>query len=360
MLIYSGRKWHVVANEFDLNNVYTKAAADGRFVQLAPTGAKPSQTILSSITAMRFESTLGGIHSAHSFSGQDLKGTGNRMIYTDAAGTLHAGTAYPPAAGTSGITQTQGDARYLRINQAATVHDLTATGYISVGGTMVSNALKGAGNRVLYADAHGLIHAGIAYPPAAGTSGISQAQADARYLQLSGGTMTGTLNTQTLHVNNRATFGSTVEITAADLNMHLNKIVNLNDPTNNHDATNKQYVDSKVSDRRVKTSIVELGRGLDVISKLKPVSFNYSDPRYSKGKNQSKHYGFIAQDMQEVAPELVYNDPLDIDDDGNSESGLNILGFDQTELVPVLVNAVKELKEEIETLKRDLANARLS
>jgi hypothetical protein len=372
MVIYAGGTWHIIANEVDLAAFYTKGEADakyalkaasysksssdGRYLQLSHSGSSPVQTVKGEVIANKLSTNFGGVHSAHSFSGNDLRGTGNRMIYADAAGSLHAGTAYPPAAGgTGGITQAQADARYVKTNGQANVHDLNTTGFIMSVGSILSQYLKGAGNRMLYADSVGRIHAGSAYPPATGgTSGISQAQADARYLQLSGGTVSGTLA-----VSGHANFNGLVSL-GATMNAHDHKIINLGTPTNGKDAANKSYVDSKASDRRVKTSINDLSHGLDLIASLKPVSFNYSDPVYSKGKNQSRHYGFIAQDMQEAAPELVYNDPLDLDDDGNSESGLNILGFDQTELVPVLVNAVKELKEEIENLKRDLANARLS
>ncbi|MBP8945789.1 MAG: tail fiber domain-containing protein [Paludibacteraceae bacterium] len=55
---------------------------------------------------------------------------------------------------------------------------------------------------------------------------------------------------------------------------------------------------------------------------------------------KKKHYGVIAQELQQIYPELVYEDA-----DG-------YLSVDYIGLVPLLIQSVKELKSEIETLKQ--------
>ena len=88
------------------------------------------------------------------------------------------------------------------------------------------------------------------------------------------------------------------------------------------------------SDRRSKQDIEDLECGLDEIKNLRPVSFNWI------GKpNQHKNLGLIAQEVQSVIKDLVYEDSTD--------SGLSIAYLG---LIPVLINAVKELDKKIEQL----------
>ncbi len=97
---------------------------------------------------------------------------------------------------------------------------------------------------------------------------------------------------------------------------------------------------SSLSDRRDKTKIENSNYGLNVIDKLKPVTFDW-DTR-DGAKVGVKDLGFIAQDLQEVDDEnlkLVY--------DTNPEK----LEASYGRLIPVLVKAIQELKAEIEILK---------
>ena len=56
------------------------------------------------------------------------------------------------------------------------------------------------------------------------------------------------------------------------------------------------------SDIRVKENITELGNSIDLLGRLRPVSYNKID-RVSYGNRL--HYGFIAQEVEEVIPEAV-------------------------------------------------------
>jgi len=95
-----------------------------------------------------------------------------------------------------------------------------------------------------------------------------------------------------------------------------------------------------LSDKRDKTNIEESNYGLDVIEKLKPVTFDWN--MRDGGKVGQKDLGFIAQDLQEVDDEylnLVYSDNPDK------------LEASYGRLVPVLVKAIQELKSEIKQMK---------
>jgi hypothetical protein len=88
---------------------------------------------------------------------------------------------------------------------------------------------------------------------------------------------------------------------------------------------------------------------------LNPVEYNLEQRYYKTPKDSAqtetayydeksqlfkkKHYGVIAQELQQIYPELVYEDA-----DG-------YLSVYYIRLVPLLIQSVKELKSEIETLK---------
>jgi len=85
------------------------------------------------------------------------------------------------------------------------------------------------------------------------------------------------------------------------------------------------------SDRRLKNNIIPLTYGLSDILKLNPVSYNWKD-----GTN-GKQFGFIAQEVQEIMPDAVKQGEY--------------LGLEKDAIYSALVNAIKELKQELDTLK---------
>ena len=97
---------------------------------------------------------------------------------------------------------------------------------------------------------------------------------------------------------------------------------------------------SALSDSRDKTNIQPSTYGLDLISQLHPVTFDWN--MRDGAKVGQKDLGFIAQELQEVDDEnlqLVY--------DNNPDR----LEASYGRLIPVLVQAIKELKAEVELLK---------
>jgi hypothetical protein len=77
------------------------------------------------------------------------------------------------------------------------------------------------------------------------------------------------------------------------------------------------------------------------------------------GENPHKiHAGLIAQEVQKILPEVVTIAPFDLygyDEKGEaiSRSGENYLTIKYERIVPLLVEAIKELTQRIEDLERD-------
>lgn len=108
-----------------------------------------------------------------------------------------------------------------------------------------------------------------------------------------------------------------------------------------------------ISDKRNKEKVRKLEYGLNEIMQLEPKRFKWKKGYADESDNQ---LGFMAQEVQEVMPELVFrNTKIDaaadtITEDMPKEEKL-ALALKTGDLIPVLVNAVKELKAEVDSLK---------
>ena len=119
-------------------------------------------------------------------------------------------------------------------------------------------------------------------------------------------------------------------------------------------ATNN--ITAYYSDRRLKKNIKRIENALDKISKINGVSFQSNEVAQRYGYTDNKvQIGVIAQEIEKVLPEVVVPAPFDIgkNDEGEySISGEHYKTVQYDKLVPLLIEAIKELKEEFEAFKR--------
>ena len=105
-----------------------------------------------------------------------------------------------------------------------------------------------------------------------------------------------------------------------------------------------------VSDERVKENIKPYEKGLNEILQVNTKTFDYNGKAgFDKIKD---NVGIIAQDMIKIFPETIktYNAKLNETDEEETE----LYNFDGHALTFALINAVKELKAEIEELKKQI------
>ena len=100
---------------------------------------------------------------------------------------------------------------------------------------------------------------------------------------------------------------------------------------------------AQTSDSRYKTSIKNLDGALEKVLSLQPKSYfwdqdNYPDKNFSDGKQ----YGLIAQELEQVVPEVVKT----------NADGYKSVNY--TQLIPFLIKAIQEQNQEIEALKKEL------
>ncbi len=106
------------------------------------------------------------------------------------------------------------------------------------------------------------------------------------------------------------------------------------------------------SDSMFKTNVTRLNSSLSLIQSLKPVSYKMDDSNYPQ-MNFDNHlqFGFIAQDVAQVFPNLVYDSyrPSSIDSLGNPiDSAVTFKSLNYTGLIPVNTQAIIELNQKVD------------
>lgn len=96
----------------------------------------------------------------------------------------------------------------------------------------------------------------------------------------------------------------------------------------------------QTSDARLKTAVAGIGYGLREVLQLRPVRFQWKDAQPGRF-----HLGLIAQEAEQVIPELVER----------SDDPAAPLGMSYTSLTPVLIKAIQEQQALLDQVLPDLA-----
>jgi trimeric autotransporter adhesin len=115
-----------------------------------------------------------------------------------------------------------------------------------------------------------------------------------------------------------------------------------------HNSITNAYVKvawTVTSDARDKTSIESVPHGLSFVQQLNPVSYRWKTSREDDTPHGNRRYGFLAQEVMA----LEGNNPVIIDDEQPDH-----LKYQGEALVPVLVNAIKELSAQVTALQAEV------
>jgi hypothetical protein len=125
-------------------------------------------------------------------------------------------------------------------------------------------------------------------------------------------------------------------------------------PTGSVRAT--QEITSFFSDKRLKEILGPVEKSLEKLEKIRGVYYEENDLAKQIGYNKQgiKQVGFIAQEIQEVLPEVIVPAPFDSNKYGHSISGEKYLTIMYEKVVPLLIQALKEQKDQIEYIKSKL------
>ncbi len=96
------------------------------------------------------------------------------------------------------------------------------------------------------------------------------------------------------------------------------------------------------SDSTLKEGITTMDNQMAKLKKLKGVTYHLKRDKARAGKKKKTHYGFLAQDVEKIYPDMVFT----------NDSGVKSIFY--TELIPVLLEAVKAQQAEIESQNKQL------
>ncbi|MBS1764188.1 MAG: tail fiber domain-containing protein [Bacteroidetes bacterium] len=113
-----------------------------------------------------------------------------------------------------------------------------------------------------------------------------------------------------------------------------------------------------VSDEKLKTNIKTIPNALQMVQKMRGVFYNYRTEEYKPlNLSATTQTGFIAQELEKVLPSAVRNtaipydiDPVTTEKEGRSGS-YSVKAVSYADVIPVLVEAIKEQQAQIEQLK---------
>ena len=94
------------------------------------------------------------------------------------------------------------------------------------------------------------------------------------------------------------------------------------------------------SDERLKDNLQIIEGSLDKIDKINGYEFDWNEHSPGWAQERGHDVGVIAQEVQKVVPEIV------------SERKNGYLGVDYKRIIPLLIESIKELRQEVENLKK--------
>jgi len=94
------------------------------------------------------------------------------------------------------------------------------------------------------------------------------------------------------------------------------------------------------SDIRLKDNLQVIKGSLDKIGEINGYEFDWNEHSPGWAQERGHDVGVIAQEVQKVVPEIV------------SERKNGYLGVDYKRIIPLLIESIKELKQEVENLKK--------
>jgi hypothetical protein len=123
----------------------------------------------------------------------------------------------------------------------------------------------------------------------------------------------------------------------------------------------------QASDSKLKTEVADLSSATVLLSKLQPKTYFFKQEGYAAlGLSKQKQYGFVAQELEQVLPELVNTSEMPVSKGSTGERVMEeVKAVNYTALIPIMVKGMQEQEErfvkqesENKALKAEVAELR--
>ena len=143
-------------------------------------------------------------------------------------------------------------------------------------------------------------------------------------------------------------------------NVTINSDTVIGNPINNRNLNvfgNINYTGTltDTSDARLKKDVQPYKEGFEKLLALDPVSFHFNG-KAGTSDDSRKRIGLIAQDVQQVLPEIIHPQSRKLNPEDKEET--EILTIDSKSLTFVLINAFKEMAARLEKLEKKNTDAK--
>ncbi len=106
------------------------------------------------------------------------------------------------------------------------------------------------------------------------------------------------------------------------------------------------------SDKRLKEGLQVIDNALGKLQQINGYEFFFNELANQFGfTDDSAQVGVIAQEIMPILPHAIWLAPFDLDENGGSKSGEYYLTVQMEKLIPLLIEAIKELDKKIESLR---------
>lgn len=295
--------------------------------------------------------------------------TASTIVARDASGNFSAGTITATLNGNASTATNS-----TTTSQRAFSGDISTTGQGRFTGWYSGGAATGLATEIGISASQGYI---FVYNRDTSTYGTLNVAASSANMQFSGSTINVTSGAlqqggnQVLHAGNYNSYAPTLTGTGASGTWSINVTGSAGTFTNT--SQNSQFnsvgvgtagsgtageiratnnITAYYSDARLKDFKGKISGALGKVSLLNGYYFTENEKAEEFGYNNKElQVGVSAQEVQAVLPEVVAPAPFDMDADNKSKSGENYITVRYEKLVPLLIEAIKELKAEVEALK---------
>jgi hypothetical protein len=269
--------------------------------KLITSGSAGSLSSLSLDTALPVSEGGTGATSLNNLITLGTHTTGNYVA------TITGGTGVSSTGATSG----EGITHTLSIGQSVGTSDTVAFGRVNLGSTVGSTFITG--------------------DPVMTANGYIMAKAIVNTSE------TGTSPAAIVFGNNSTLGSDQISLVTAGNNaIYIDSSQNVHIPNGDLRATN-DVIAFYSSDKRLKDNIVRIENPLEKVGKIGGYTFDWNDKQKTY---TGKDVGVIAQEIQEVLPELV------------TERDNGYLAVKYEKIVPLLIESIKELKQEVDEIKQ--------